>query len=83
MWRVIGSSTQESDPSDDWVTRMPNPRADPSLHRNRKLSKNEQEDKKVLWKNFNKVNEPQRIINAERQLWKTMNNYDNFYVLNP
>jgi hypothetical protein len=32
MWRVMGSSTQESDPTDDVLVRMPEPRAVPSLH---------------------------------------------------
>jgi hypothetical protein len=32
MWRVIGSSTQESDPKDDTLVRIPEPRAMPSLH---------------------------------------------------
>ena len=31
MWRVIGSSTQESSPTDDTFVRMPEPRAVPSL----------------------------------------------------
>ena len=38
MWWVIGSSTQEPDPTDDWLTRIPNPLADPSLHRHKKIS---------------------------------------------
>jgi hypothetical protein len=32
MWRAIGSSTQESDPTDDTLVRIPEPRAVPSLH---------------------------------------------------
>lgn len=31
IWRVTGSSTQESEPGDDEPTRMPKPRTDPSL----------------------------------------------------
>jgi hypothetical protein len=31
MWRVMGSSTQESDPTDDALVRLPEPRAVPSL----------------------------------------------------
>lgn len=38
MWRVMGSSTQESDPRVELLFRMPNPRADPSLNRSRKVT---------------------------------------------
>ena len=31
MWRVIGSSTQESEPWTDWLKRIPKPRAEPCL----------------------------------------------------
>lgn len=31
MWRLIGSSTQESEPWTDWLKRIPKPRAEPSL----------------------------------------------------
>jgi hypothetical protein len=31
MWRAIGSSTQESDPTVDTLVRIPEPRAVPSL----------------------------------------------------